>query len=576
MDLVFSETLLLSSAVFPLLLALMLALRTLRAAAQILAPWAALPALIATAFTPLPSGELHLPWLLLGSRFGLDATGGVFWTLAAVLWTVSGVYAKHYIKAQQRSAFFLFFLLALAGNLLLILARDIPGFYFGFTLMSLASYGLIVSNKSAPAFRAGRLYILLVILGETALFSAMIMAVHLTGATTFEAVRTALAKAENAEMILWLLFIGFGIKAGVFGLHVWLPLAHPVAPAPASAVLSGTMIKAGLLGWIRLFPVGTAALPEWGSGLIVYGLFTAFYGAAVGMTQRDPKTLLAYSSISQMGIMTMIFGLGLSAPDAWPLMLSSIAFYALHHGLSKGALFLGSGLCGGERRALRRWIWAGLWLPALAMAGAPWSSGMYAKLLAKSASAYAPEALAPLLPLLLSASTVATALMMTRFLYLLRPASAAYGSPPMPGMLRPWALLLIGIVLLPWLQGTATGPMTAQQFLQSFWPILSAVAAAFVVLRTEVLHAIIPVPAGDLLLPMEYAARQLQRTAGTVAARLSAWRKRASARIRMARMRLVNTLISVHRQSERRLTQWAVAVTLFLIILLAMIGSQSI
>lgn len=570
----FFTEIMLATTLFPLLLLPMLAFRKTSANALHLAPWAALPALAASIFTPLPSADIFLPWLLLGSRFGLDPTGSIFWLLAAILWTISGLYAKHYVDAKEQKPFFLFFLAAMAGNFLLILAQDVAGFYLGFTLMSFASYGLIVSRKNAQAFRAGRIYILFIVLGETALFSGMLIAVALAGSAEFTAVRAALADADNSGVILMLMLIGFGIKAGVIGLHSWLPLAHPIAPVPASAVLSGTMIKAGLLGWVRLFPFGSSALTDWGSGLIILGLVSSFYGAVLGITQRDPKTLLAYSSISQIGVMTVLFGLGASSPGVWPFLLPVIAFYALHHGLSKGALFLGSGLYGSTHTAMRRWVWTALWLPALAMAGAPWSSGMYAKLLVKTYAVYAPATLAPILPMLLTAGSVATALMMARFLYLLRPSSAPYGKVPQAGMLRPWGFLLITIILLPWLQGYSAVPVTPPLLLQSLWPLLAAFFTAVIVLRTGILRNISPVPAGDILIVMEYGVQRLTAAVAPAAAWLSLWRIRTQSHIRRRRAQLSSRLMAVAVACEHRLSQWTVSMTLFVTLILVIIALQ--
>jgi formate hydrogenlyase subunit 3/multisubunit Na+/H+ antiporter MnhD subunit len=125
--------------------------------------------------------------------------------------------------------------------------------------------------------------------------------------------------------------------AGVYALHVWLPLAHPVAPTPASAVLSGAMIKAGLLGWLRFLPLGEAATPGWGNVCTIAGLAAAFDGVLVGCTQDNAKTVLAYSSISQMGFMTMAVGVGLTVPAVWTQALTATALYALHHAMDGDA-----------------------------------------------------------------------------------------------------------------------------------------------------------------------------------------------------------------------------------------------
>ncbi|MEX2162829.1 MAG: proton-conducting transporter membrane subunit [Sulfuricaulis sp.] len=140
-----------------------------------------------------------------------------------------------------------------------------------------------------------------------------------------------------------LLLIGFGVKTGVLGLHVALPLAYGVTPAPGAAALASAMIKAGLLGWLRFLPLGFP-VPEWSAIFIALGLAAALYGVVIGLVQREPKVILAYSSISQMGLITVGVGLGLAAPAAAVPALFALTLYALHHALVKGALFLGEGL----------------------------------------------------------------------------------------------------------------------------------------------------------------------------------------------------------------------------------------
>lgn len=508
---------------FPLLLALALVFRSTQAIALKLAPWAALPVLMQVLFAS-PSGSLQLPWLLLGSELGIgDETSRLFLLFTALLWWLAGMFARTYMAHQsRRKSFYLYYLLAMTGNLGLILAQDLGSFYVFFALMSFASYGLVVHERTQQAIYAGRVYIILVVIGELALFAAMVMAMSVTNAIGFEAVRTGLAQAESRDLIILLALIGFGIKAGVLGLHVWLPLAHPVAPTPASAVLSGAMIKAGLLGWLRLLPLGETALLQWGEMFMLLGLAAAFYGVVVGLTQRDPKTLLAYSSISQMGIMTMAVGLGLTAPDAYPMILIVITLYALHHGLNKGALFLGVGVIAACHGVQRRWVWLGLWLPALALAGAPLTSGMLVKLMLKAQTVNAPVHWIALLPMLLSASAVATTLLVGRFLVLLakpKPSTSEHGSAI--GLIIPWALLVVTALVLPWWFAPSS-PITWQltDSINSLWPVLLGATLMIAVLfwmRHRQRQAGMSshtgrkypdfaprIPPGDLLIPLSY------------------------------------------------------------------------
>ncbi|HYW75730.1 MAG TPA: complex I subunit 5 family protein [Gammaproteobacteria bacterium] len=448
-----------------------------------LAPWAALPALLAAALVPADA-SLRLPWLMLGADLGLgDSTGRLFLLFTALLWWLAGLFAGDYLsESSGRGRFFVYFLLSMSGNIGLVFSQDVVSFYLFFALMSFASYGLVVHEGTPAALRAGRVYMALVVVGEVALFAAIVFAAADAGSLGFAPVRAALGHAEDRNLVMMLALIGFGIKAGVLGLHVWLPLAHPVAPTPASAVLSGAMINAGLLGFLRLFPLGAAGLAQWGEALMLLGLAAAFYAVAVGLTQRNPKTLLAYSSISQMGILTTALGLGLTSPSTVPSLVPVIGLYALHHALNKGALFLGVGVVGAASGTPRRWIWLLLWLPALALAGAPFTSGMVAKLLLKAEMYHLPSAWGPALQAVLPWSAVATSLLMGRFLLLLKRPRTGYAAAGVPtGLLVPWGILIALVTLLPLYMVGPGSPIwtSASAYVGSTWPLLLAAAALF-------------------------------------------------------------------------------------------------
>ncbi|CAA6809187.1 MAG: Formate hydrogenlyase subunit 3/multisubunit Na+/H+ antiporter MnhD subunit [uncultured Sulfurovum sp.] len=567
MNTILYHSILFISMIWPLLLAFLFIFKQFHSKLLYFTPWAALPALLAVAISSTYATEFELPSLLVGGSFALDETGKIFMLLATLLWTLSGVYAKSYFKSiENKVSFYRYFLLAMAGNFILILAQDMISFYVGFTLMSFASYGLIVFNKTALSFKAGLVYISLVVLGEVILFSGLLMIASTSESTLFSAVPENIILDSSHDLIICLIFIGFGLKAGVFGLHVWLPLAHPEAPAPASAVLSGTMIKAGILGWIRFLPVGTIALPEWGTAIIILGFFTAFYGVIIGLTQRDPKTVLAYSSISQVGIITMSIGLGMQFPEVWSVVLTGIAFYALHHGLSKGALFLGVGLFGSKQLKQRVWVWLGLWLPALAIAGAPWTSGMLAKDLVKSYTLYVPAPWDTLLPLLLSGSALATALLMARLLYLLRPSAEPYGSKPSIGLILPWSALLLTIILVPWLGVYSFEYAMNKEIFGSLWPILLSLMISIGVYRMHIFNKVKPIPAGDILVWIELGLILLKNNIKKLH-NLTQYLTLLQEDIQRI-FNAVQTLFSVKlRQSESFLVRWEVAITLMVLMM---------
>jgi formate hydrogenlyase subunit 3/multisubunit Na+/H+ antiporter MnhD subunit len=411
---------------------------------------APLPALLAVAVLPVGS-SVSLPWLLLGVELGLDDTGRVFLLFSGLLWLVASLYAAGSQADDHKAARFrIFFLLAMAGNLGLIVAQDSVTFYIGFTLMGLAVYGLIAHPASQHARRAARRYLAWTIAGEMLLFVAVVaLAAQHSGVVSF----SVLPSSPPDAFVVLLLLIGFGIKLALPGLHLWLPQAYAVAPTPAVAVLSGAMIKAGLLGWLRFLPPGDAALVDWGQALLAAGITGICFGALAGLLQRTPRLLLGYSSISKMGVLTTGVGAALAWPETAPVIIVAVVIYAAHHALVKGALFLGLGLV--ERNGLRPWVQAGLVFLALALAGAPLTSGAFAK---SVLTASLPQG-AEYLFFLLAASAFATTLLMARFLFLVwKQVDSRPTRLPVESIIA-WLTLLAIIAVVPFTLAPAGGLM---------------------------------------------------------------------------------------------------------------------
>lgn len=571
----FIDNLLVYSAVsLPFFLALCLFFQKLRAPTLSLAPWAALPALLLSVWTE-PGMALRIPWLLLGAQFGIDTTAQVFLLFSALLWACAGVYAHAYmIGDANASRFFAFFLATMSGNIGLILTQDMITFYLFFALMSFAAYGLVIHDGSTEARRAGKVYLSLVIVGEVLLVPGMLLITQATGATEFQHLATDVAKAPTRDLITMLILVGFGIKVGALPLHVWLPLAHPVAPTPASAVLSGAMIKAGLLGWLRFLPLGEVAQPGWGDLCLVAGLAAAFYGVAVGLTQDNPKTVLAYSSISQMGFMTVGVGVGLSAPEAWSATLAAILLYALHHSLAKGALFLGVGIArSAPQDGWRYWlICTGLLLPALALAGAPLTSGAAAKLALKDAAGFLPPSWAARVKGLLPFAAVGTTLLMGRFLFLLHSSPETHGPRLPPLLCAPWVVLLVGALSLSWFVTVDSAGETLMKTLSfsTLWPVLVGSLLSWVAWRRRgaLNNITVRIPPGDVLLGMSRIRSHclpMTRLLNARGARVwqgTQWRRKIRQRLLPQFFKLVSTL-------EEKLSLWASAGTLLLALLTA-------
>jgi formate hydrogenlyase subunit 3/multisubunit Na+/H+ antiporter MnhD subunit len=503
-------------------LPLMMALGMLAERGRSIVPgavWLApIPALI-LALLSRAHPPLALDWLLLGGSVGIDPFGRVFLMFTALLWSAGGAYAHHYHRDDERRVrFFAFYLLTLSGNLGLIVAQDVASFYAAFAVMTFAAYGLVVHSATEEARRAGRIYLAMAVVGEVMLLAAFTMAAMHAESLGLADVARGVAVSPRRDLIVALLLGGFGIKAGAIPLHVWLPLAHPVAPTPASAVLSGAMIKAGLLGWLRFLPLGIVALEGWGQALVIAGLVAAFFGVAVGVTQRDAKTALAYSSISQMGLINVALGIGLASSDGWVLALTAVVTYAVHHGLAKGALFLGIGVVSDARSAPeRRWALTAMLFAALALAGAPLTSGAVAKEYLKAVTPLSPVRWPLSLDLLLGLAALGTTLLMARVLLL---AARTKASPPVrsPGTSRrsplwtSWLAVLGAVATVVWIAPTQYDVDSVPPSLPAWsslwvaiWPILGGLLIAWgaVFLGRRARREWPLITPGDLLIPME-------------------------------------------------------------------------
>ena len=429
-----------------------------------------------------PAPPLILPILWPGAEWGLlDNLDRSWLGFTALLWACASRYAAtDLLNDQRRRRFWLFWSLALSGNLLLIIAQDAGSFYVGFTLMSLAAYGLVAHQPGSEPRQAARLYLQLAVLGEMLIYAGIMLRIEEAGGAL------ALGAWQNAPGSGWssaLLLIGFGLKAGFWPLHIWLPLAHPAAPAAASAVLSGAMIKAGILGAWRFLPAGPGVMQDWIELLMAVGAFGALYAVALGVIQQRSKTLLAYSSISQMGYLLIILALAWQQPGQRDTVAVMLGLYATHHALAKGALFMGAGL--GMRVAFNRWHWLLLSLPALALAGLPLTSGAAVKLLFKDGIADSDQAG---WMWLLTIGSVGTMLLMLRFLWLMRASQQQRELAPMPASQRaPWAILCVMPVLLPWLwqplRQAILDSLPLYAIWAALWPALIALAVSALVLK---------------------------------------------------------------------------------------------
>jgi formate hydrogenlyase subunit 3/multisubunit Na+/H+ antiporter MnhD subunit len=478
-----------------------------RASRPALSAWLAvapLPAL-AAALPPLFGTPLSLELPSLRISLALDLPGAMLLGVSALLWAAAGVYAAAFLR---RSGFSLRFvgcwLLTLAGNVGVFMAADLLSFYLVFALASLPAWGLIAHDDGASARRAGSVYMAFTILSEALLLMGFVLlaAGDPTGSVQIRDVMAALPQSPWRDGALAFTAAGFVLKVGLVPMHGWMPLSYAAAPIAAAAVLSGAGVKAGVIGFIRFLPFD-AAMQLAGELLATLGLFSAFYGVLVGITQSNPRTVLAYSSVSQMGVIAAVLGMGLAAGDEASIVAG--AFYAAHHALAKGALFLAVGVIAMSAVDRRRPTLVLAALVALGLGGLPLTGGALAKLVIK-------EPLGDgLVGTLATLSAIGTTVLMLHFLVrLARTAAPPAPTTPTPGFLLPWWITALAALGVPWLlysvgDGDLAAAVAPGALLDAAWPVAIGIVLAFALVKWG--ERLPPIPPGDIVILEEGAFR---------------------------------------------------------------------
>jgi len=334
----------------------------------------------------LPLGLPGLPFHL-----RLDPLSAFFLFLLGGAGAGISIFASGYFRKGEGTAPGLLCLeyhLFVASMAMVMLADDAYVFMVMWELMALSSFFLVTANHTIPDIRrAGYLYLLVAHVGAIAILLAFGVLQANTGDYTFANMRVQELSPFWASVAFLLALFGFGAKAGIVPLHIWLPEAHPAAPSPVSALMSGVMLKTAIYGMLRIgFEVLQLQLWWWGVLALVIGLVTALFGVVFSAIQSDMKRLLAYSSIENIGLLLVAMGLawlfsayGMSSLAA--LALTAALYHALNHAYFKSLLFLCTGavLHGTGERSLGKL--GGLlrfmpWVGWMALAGALAAAGL--------------------------------------------------------------------------------------------------------------------------------------------------------------------------------------------------------
>ena len=330
-----------------------------RAITQIVFPAGALGALVlAAAAVSSLGGAVNVAVLPLGLpdlpfHLRLDSLSAFFMLLLGATTVGISLYSAGYFRMMEGGTLGLLcfqYHVFLAAMAMVFIADDAYLFMVAWETMALSSYLLVTTDHKVPEIRrAGFLYLLIAHVGAIAILMCFGVMQGGHGDYTFDAMRESQLTAFWASATFLLALFGFGAKAGILPLHVWLPEAHPAAPSPVSAMMSGIMLKTAIYGILRVsFDLLDVQLWWWGALALTLGLVTALFGVLFAAVQTDMKRLLAYSSIENIGIILAGIGLAIifhsfQKEALAALALTAALYHSLNHAFMKGLLFLGTG-----------------------------------------------------------------------------------------------------------------------------------------------------------------------------------------------------------------------------------------
>lgn len=284
------------------------------------------------------------------SSFKLDTLSAVFLLIVNGVACPAALYGLTYFEQESgrlhlptANLLTALFILGMQG---VLLSTNTVGFMLFWEVMSMASFFLVMAEKKKSSLSAALFYLVMTHLGAGALMAGFFLSAGGELWMPFEGMRQSL---EIAVPVFLLFFFGFGSKAGLVPFHAWLPEAHPEAPSPISALMSGAMLKVAIYGLLRvLITILPAPALSWAILLILFGLLSAFYGALYAVIHTDLKRVFAFSSIENIGLITvmigaMVFSNSMGWTELGNAFLGIALFHSLAHAVFKSGLFMGAG-----------------------------------------------------------------------------------------------------------------------------------------------------------------------------------------------------------------------------------------
>ena len=285
-----------------------------------------------------------------GLHFTLDGFRALYAAIASFMWMMSTLFSKEYFSHyRNRNRYYLFLLLTLGATIGVFLSADFYTTFIFFEIMSFTSYVWVAHDEKKESLRAAGTYLAVAVIGGLVMLMGIFLLYHIAGTLQFDELVGYISCADSGDQtMLWAagicLLFGFGAKAGAFPLHIWLPKAHPVAPAPASALLSGILTKAGMYGILILSSYLFLGSSAWGSMILIIGVCTMVVGAVLALFSVDLKRTLACSSVSQIGFILVGVGMSGLLAEVNGLAVRGSLLHMVNHSLIKLALFMAAGV----------------------------------------------------------------------------------------------------------------------------------------------------------------------------------------------------------------------------------------
>ncbi len=280
----------------------------------------------------------------MGLTFTVDGFRVLYAAIACFMWMCTSLFSNEYFAHyRNRNRYYLFQLLTLGATTGIFLSGDLYTTFVFFEIMSISSYVWVAHDETAPSMRAAATYLAVAIIGGLTLLMGLFLLYTQTGTLLISELYEA-CQGKNVYPACLCMLVGFGAKAGAFPLQIWLPKAHPVAPAPASALLSGILTKTGIFGVLVISCQILLHDPAWGAFILVIGLITMFLGALLAVFSIDFKRTLACSSVSQIGFILIGVGMQGLLGEHNEIAIRGTVLHMVNHSLFKLILFMAAGV----------------------------------------------------------------------------------------------------------------------------------------------------------------------------------------------------------------------------------------